>query len=363
MRLGTTRAVTDSICDHHGHVRRTTRGATRLPPLRQHRVLPFKWVGKYGYYSDQSTGLVYVRARMYAPATGAWCSHDPKLFIDGTNLYRPVFNSPALHVDPSGHLVWTTAAIDELPTALGSKSGFVIPEDGLFALKGNCGAFAWKIDWDPWELFDEIMDPPRRGYIVQKVCVNESWENCPGSNPTLNTFPPIPGGNQKAIEQCPGNCYFELWRVHDGKIYANPLEGRIGSRATEEPSDLFAWLGHSGGCTKGEYEQTGYSFFVWEKAMWEKLLGRFHRGLRGIRNAGILYSACADPDLEADLLRAYEWTPPGGQLGDPQIALGTKRRVKSVWDCCGNCAGEICNDVDPLNQITFEPFPHSRYST
>jgi hypothetical protein len=30
-------------------------------------VNPFRWVGKYGYYTDNSTGQVYVRARMYQP--------------------------------------------------------------------------------------------------------------------------------------------------------------------------------------------------------------------------------------------------------------------------------------------------------
>ena len=35
-------------------------------------VNPFKWVGKYGYYTDDSTGQVYVRARMYQTATATY---------------------------------------------------------------------------------------------------------------------------------------------------------------------------------------------------------------------------------------------------------------------------------------------------
>ncbi|MBL8820599.1 MAG: hypothetical protein JNL58_31545 [Planctomyces sp.] len=33
---------------------------------------PFKWVGRYGYYTDNATGLIYVRARMYAPTIARW---------------------------------------------------------------------------------------------------------------------------------------------------------------------------------------------------------------------------------------------------------------------------------------------------
>jgi RHS repeat-associated protein len=359
--LGSTRFLTDSsgnVSDTYLHDAWGNEVASTGTTMN-----PFKWVGKYGYYTDDSTGQVYVRARMYQPILAVWRSQDPLSLTDGTNLFRAVRNSAASHVDPSGLLTWTTTQIENIPL-WGSRSGFAIPEGGLYALKGKCGSFAWKINWDPWENFEEISDPPRRGYIVQKVCVDATWENCPNSNPEPNTFPPIPNGNQMALEQCPGNCYFELWRVHDGKIYAGPLSGRIGSTAEQEPTDLFAFLGHSNGCTKGRYEQTGYSFFVWKNAIWDRLLDKFKRGPRGIRNAGKLYSACATPELEADLLRAYEWTPPGAELGDPQIPLGTKRRVKSVWDCCGgDCSGEVCNTDNPLNEIEFEPFPNSRGAT
>lgn len=47
-------------------------------------VNPFKWVGKYGYYTDDSTGQVYVRARMYQPATARCTStngNEGKLFL------------------------------------------------------------------------------------------------------------------------------------------------------------------------------------------------------------------------------------------------------------------------------------------
>jgi RHS repeat-associated protein len=61
---------------------------------------PFQWVGRYGYYQDSSTGLVYVRARMYQPTVARWGSADPLLFVDGPNLYLPYF--VPMQIDPSG---------------------------------------------------------------------------------------------------------------------------------------------------------------------------------------------------------------------------------------------------------------------
>jgi|GEM_PF-2496911 len=70
--LGSTRFLTDSsgtvtdtyLHDAWGNSVATT-GTT---------VNPFKWVGKYGYYTDNSTGLVYVRARTYQPTVARWAS-------------------------------------------------------------------------------------------------------------------------------------------------------------------------------------------------------------------------------------------------------------------------------------------------
>ncbi len=65
-------------------------------------VNPFKWVGKYGYYTDDSTGQVYVRARMYQPKSARWGSLDPLGFEDGPNRFAYTWNQPVIFVDPSG---------------------------------------------------------------------------------------------------------------------------------------------------------------------------------------------------------------------------------------------------------------------
>jgi len=73
--LGSTRALTDSsqtvtdtyVYDAWGNIVAST-GST---------VNPCRSVGRYGYYTDNATGLVYIRARMYQPVVARWASVDP----------------------------------------------------------------------------------------------------------------------------------------------------------------------------------------------------------------------------------------------------------------------------------------------
>ena len=65
-------------------------------------VNPFKWVGKYGYYTDNSTGQVYIRARMYQPTVARWASIDP-IFSDLlTEPFVYGANHPVTNADPTG---------------------------------------------------------------------------------------------------------------------------------------------------------------------------------------------------------------------------------------------------------------------
>jgi len=58
---------------------------------------------------DPITGLVYLRARYYDPATGRFLSKDPSSFVDGPNLYLYVGNNPPNAIDPSGESYWDRA--------------------------------------------------------------------------------------------------------------------------------------------------------------------------------------------------------------------------------------------------------------
>lgn len=65
-------------------------------------VNPFKWVGKWGYQTDASTGLVYVRARMYQPTVARWTSVDPLSLSLVLHNYGYCGNHTVDYSDPSG---------------------------------------------------------------------------------------------------------------------------------------------------------------------------------------------------------------------------------------------------------------------
>ena len=101
--LGSTRFLTDSsgnvtdtyLHDAWGNLVAST-GTT---------VNPFKWVGKYGYYTDDSTGHVYVRARMYQPTVARWKSVDPGFGMPSAWGFNYSACTPIAIIDPSG-LEW-----------------------------------------------------------------------------------------------------------------------------------------------------------------------------------------------------------------------------------------------------------------
>jgi RHS repeat-associated protein len=65
-------------------------------------------LGFTGEWTDQSTGLVYLRARWYDPATGRFLTRDPLLRLSG-DPYGYSWNSPLAYRDPGG--AWPLPAI------------------------------------------------------------------------------------------------------------------------------------------------------------------------------------------------------------------------------------------------------------
>jgi RHS repeat-associated protein len=53
-------------------------------------------------FQDEETGLMYYRARHYAPKTGRFLQRDPKGYGPGPNLMEYASSSPASRVDPTG---------------------------------------------------------------------------------------------------------------------------------------------------------------------------------------------------------------------------------------------------------------------
>ena len=63
-----------------------------------------------GYVYDEETGLYYLRSRYYNPEWGRFVSADSAIDIAmplfGANVYSYCMNSPVMHIDSDGNLIW-----------------------------------------------------------------------------------------------------------------------------------------------------------------------------------------------------------------------------------------------------------------
>ncbi len=96
------------------------------------------FVGSLGHYSDDETGLVYMRARYYDPAIGRFISQDPAL--DGENWFAYCQNNPVCYVDESGTEIGIPDLAD-LSELLGKWFAFSTPKwlHGLFSFIEKMG--------------------------------------------------------------------------------------------------------------------------------------------------------------------------------------------------------------------------------
>jgi RHS repeat-associated protein len=94
--------------------------------------------GFAGQYTDRASGLIYMRARWYDPATAQFITADPIGLDSGeTNLYRYAGGDPANLVDPSGLLSiadvsnFASGVYDELTFGATRKIREFIGSDGV----------------------------------------------------------------------------------------------------------------------------------------------------------------------------------------------------------------------------------------
>ena len=126
----------------------------------------FKFTGEQ---ADASTGLEYLRARYYDPATGRFISKDP---IGGRvgdprsqNRYLYAWNNPCSNVDPSG--LETESVTEILCSASFSIYGLgkygpsgIIPDEDLLFSVDVAVSFAWNGEaWRPTTILGPAVDP------------------------------------------------------------------------------------------------------------------------------------------------------------------------------------------------------------
>ena len=63
---------------------------------------PYRYGGKFGYYTDNEIQTLQVGARWYSPHLIRWMSRDPIHYRGGDNLSAYVMGNPVKYVDPSG---------------------------------------------------------------------------------------------------------------------------------------------------------------------------------------------------------------------------------------------------------------------
>ncbi|NJJ40875.1 SpvB/TcaC N-terminal domain-containing protein [Paenibacillus apii] len=91
--------------DHTGQIityeEFTPYGSTSFQSVRNQNEAPkrYRYTGKE---RDEESGLQYHGSRYYAAWLARWISCDPKLLIDGSNLYRYVSSNPVKLIDPNG---------------------------------------------------------------------------------------------------------------------------------------------------------------------------------------------------------------------------------------------------------------------
>ncbi len=101
---------------------------------------PFRYGGKFGYYTDSEIQTLQVGARWYSPNLIRWMSRDPIHYRGGDNLSEYVMGNPVKYVDPSG--------LDLLNTAANVSAGFgdYLTWGGTKWVRGQWDKYIWKTE-------------------------------------------------------------------------------------------------------------------------------------------------------------------------------------------------------------------------
>ena len=146
---------------------------------------PYRYGGKFGYYTETFTGLELATQRWYSPQLMRWISRDPILYKGGVNLYEYVASRPVKLNDPMGQSLANRSAPRP---AVGQPTGRDPNQDR--SLPMSCG--------DPNELL-----------ICKQACVagGEIMESYCNGMPTPQLVTMCHSASMGGVVVCQGYCY------------------------------------------------------------------------------------------------------------------------------------------------------------
>ncbi len=134
-------------------------------------------MGFAGEYSDSESGLQYLRARFYDPATAQFLTRDPLEALT-RQPYAYALDDPVHLVDPSGETAAVACVIVEVPII-----GEITCGAGLLVTAGTAAAEAGNLFFPDSTADDDVVGSPT---ISQSVSDSESsrsgGDGCPGSS-------------------------------------------------------------------------------------------------------------------------------------------------------------------------------------
>jgi RHS repeat-associated protein len=95
---------------------------------------PYRYGGKFGYYTEVYSGLILATHRWYSPTAMRWISRDPIKYAGGVNLYEYVHGRATKYADPQGTTAGAIAIpIGEIGGVIGGGTigGVVAPVAGV----------------------------------------------------------------------------------------------------------------------------------------------------------------------------------------------------------------------------------------
>ena len=279
--------------------------------------IPFRFVGRHGYYYDPDTGNFYIIERILDPVTARWTSVDPATTPILSQYIRSLFSyassNPATRFDPSGLLSQKTAVQTIFIVIAGGPT--LVYKNKIVVL-GNCGHYVWRTEW--------VLQKPAEndGFIIQLVQRRQNIRRCKSATNTLNQG----DSSCKNRRTCRQHDYFELWSVESGQV--KPVNDDI--------FDTFGHLGWKHECkenrikkgTRGTITQTGTAQFIsGNKRAMSQVRSLFHGPPKGVQSACNLPSVCWTISFQRKLNNLI-------RNNNLRTTRETKKKVVRSWDCC-----------------------------